>query len=201
MRDVRWIWILHQRPEILLLVVCGTLADCDDYENTAGHGARRICPFRDAVSLFKHGVPDDRWLQTLKAQRVPFFNSLLANGEPRCLRIEPKPGCVAVGAGLHIFPDRVKGLPAEILGLVGVGHDLAIMETRENMHDFIFPQADSDRRLVAKPGGEAEWGGKPHFLSQAATGRGGRSFARSRMTAAGVAPKASGMVLRSAAPL
>lgn len=52
MRDVRWIWILHQRPEILLLVVCGTLADCDDYENTAGHGARRICPFRDAVSLF-----------------------------------------------------------------------------------------------------------------------------------------------------
>lgn len=57
MRDVRWIWILHQRPEILLLVVCGTLADCGDYENTAGHGARPICPFRDAVHLLDTAFP------------------------------------------------------------------------------------------------------------------------------------------------
>ena len=32
-RDVRR--ILHPLPEILLLVVCGSIADCDDYEDIA----------------------------------------------------------------------------------------------------------------------------------------------------------------------
>lgn len=38
-RDVRR--ISHPLAEVLLLVVCGTMADCDDYEHIAS-GARRI---------------------------------------------------------------------------------------------------------------------------------------------------------------
>lgn len=46
-RDVRR--ILHPLPEILLLVVCGTIADCDDYEDIAARGARRISTFSASI--------------------------------------------------------------------------------------------------------------------------------------------------------
>lgn len=40
--DPREPWrVAHPLPEVLLLVVCGTICDCDDYEGIAG--ARRIC--------------------------------------------------------------------------------------------------------------------------------------------------------------
>ena len=39
-RDVRR--ILHPLPEVLLLVVCGTIADCDDHEDIAAWGAAHI---------------------------------------------------------------------------------------------------------------------------------------------------------------
>ena len=39
-RDVRR--ILHPLPEVLLLVVCGTIADCDDYEDIAAWGAAHL---------------------------------------------------------------------------------------------------------------------------------------------------------------
>jgi hypothetical protein len=47
-RDVRR--ILHPLPEVLFLGVCGTIADCDDYEDIAAWGAahlpflRKHCP-------------------------------------------------------------------------------------------------------------------------------------------------------------
>jgi predicted transposase YbfD/YdcC len=61
-RDVRR--ILHPLREVLLLVVCATIADCDDYDAIADWGAahqdflRRHLPFR-------HGVPGGRWLTIL----------------------------------------------------------------------------------------------------------------------------------------
>ena len=39
-RDVRR--ISHPLPEILLLVVCGTICGCDDYENIAGWGETHL---------------------------------------------------------------------------------------------------------------------------------------------------------------
>lgn len=39
-RDVRR--ILHPLPEILFLVVCGTIADCDDYEDIASWGRAHL---------------------------------------------------------------------------------------------------------------------------------------------------------------
>jgi predicted transposase YbfD/YdcC len=65
-RDVRR--ILHPLPEILLLVVCGTVAGCDDDEDIAAWGAahlgflRRHLPYAD-------GVPGERWL-TIPMNRI-----------------------------------------------------------------------------------------------------------------------------------
>lgn len=51
-RDVRR--ILHPLPEILLLVVCGTLADCDDHEGIASWGEAHL-PFLRRHLLYEHG--------------------------------------------------------------------------------------------------------------------------------------------------
>jgi hypothetical protein len=49
--DPREAWkVAHPLPEVLLLVVCGTIADCDDYEHTRPGETRilgscaRFCP-------------------------------------------------------------------------------------------------------------------------------------------------------------
>jgi hypothetical protein len=51
-RDVRR--ITHRLDEILLLVVCGTIADCDDYEDP---GARRISPSSAATCPTRTAFP------------------------------------------------------------------------------------------------------------------------------------------------
>ncbi len=43
--DFRAGWrVAHPLPEILLLVVCATIASCDDFDDIAAW-ARNICPF------------------------------------------------------------------------------------------------------------------------------------------------------------
>jgi predicted transposase YbfD/YdcC len=61
-RDVRR--ILHPLPEVLLLVVCGTIADCDDYEDIAGWGAAHLAFLRRHLP-YENGVPGERWLTIL----------------------------------------------------------------------------------------------------------------------------------------
>ena len=61
-RDVRR--ILHPLPEILFLVVCGTIADCDDYEDIAAWGAAHLDFLRQHLP-YEHGVPGERWLTIL----------------------------------------------------------------------------------------------------------------------------------------
>lgn len=61
-RDVRR--ILHPLPEILFLVVCGTIADCDDYEDIAAWGAAHLDFLREHLP-YAHGVPGERWLTIL----------------------------------------------------------------------------------------------------------------------------------------
>jgi predicted transposase YbfD/YdcC len=61
-RDVRR--ILHPLPEILFLVVCGTIADCDDYEDIAAWGAAHLDFLRQHLP-YAHGVPGERWLTIL----------------------------------------------------------------------------------------------------------------------------------------
>jgi predicted transposase YbfD/YdcC len=61
-RDVRR--ILHPLPEVLLLVVCGTIADCDDYEDIAAWGTAHLDFLRRHLP-YAHGVPGERWLTIL----------------------------------------------------------------------------------------------------------------------------------------
>ena len=61
-RDVRR--ITHPLAEVLLLVVCGTIADCDDYEHIAAWGEAHVAFLRRHLP-YDNGVPGGRWLTIL----------------------------------------------------------------------------------------------------------------------------------------
>jgi predicted transposase YbfD/YdcC len=67
-RDVRR--IAHPLPEVLLLVVCGTMADCDDYDHIAEWGAAHL-GFPRRHLPYEHGVPGGRWLTILMNRLDP----------------------------------------------------------------------------------------------------------------------------------
>ena len=67
-RDVRR--ILHPLAEILFLVVCGTIADCDDYDDIAAWGEAHLEFLRRHLP-FTHGVPGGRWLTILMNRVSP----------------------------------------------------------------------------------------------------------------------------------
>ena len=63
--DPREAWrVAHPLPEVLLLVVCGTIADCDDYEGIAEWGEAHL-DFLRRFLPYHHGVPGARWLNLL----------------------------------------------------------------------------------------------------------------------------------------
>jgi predicted transposase YbfD/YdcC len=63
--DPREQWrVAHPLPEVLLLVVCGTIADCDDYEGIAEWGEAHLAFLRRFLP-YHHGVPGARWLNML----------------------------------------------------------------------------------------------------------------------------------------
>lgn len=67
--DPREPWrVAHPLPEVLLLVVCGTIADCDDYDHIALWGEAHL-PFLREMLPYHHGVPGGRWL-TLLMNRI-----------------------------------------------------------------------------------------------------------------------------------
>ncbi len=61
-RDVRR--IPHPLPGMLLLVVCGSIADCDDDEDIAAWGAAHLDFLRRHLA-YANGVPGERWLTIL----------------------------------------------------------------------------------------------------------------------------------------
>src|ERR1700758_3025476 len=88
--DPREQWrVAHPLPEVLLLVVCGTVADCDDYEGIAAWGKAHLAFLRRFLP-YHHGVPGARWL------------TLLMN------RIDPQLFSAAFTAwGRETWPDRL----------------------------------------------------------------------------------------------
>jgi predicted transposase YbfD/YdcC len=67
-RDVRR--ILHPLAEVLFLVVCGTIADCDDYDDIAAWGEAHLDFLRRHLA-FSQGVPGGRWLTILMNRISP----------------------------------------------------------------------------------------------------------------------------------
>mgnify|MGYP000858203200 FL=1 len=105
-RDVRR--ILHPLPEVLLLVVCGTIADCDDYEDIAAWGAAHLDFLRRHLP-YEHGVPGERWLTILMNRISP---ALFADAFAAWVRESwpEKAGLVAIdGKTSRRSHDRARG--------------------------------------------------------------------------------------------
>jgi len=61
--------VAHPLPEVLLLVVCGTICDCDDYDAIADWGEAHLSTLRRFLP-YHFGVPCGRWL-TILMNRLP----------------------------------------------------------------------------------------------------------------------------------
>ena len=55
--------------EVLFLIVCGSVCDCDDYESISAWGEAHLTQLRQYLP-YDHGVPCGRWL-CLMLNRVP----------------------------------------------------------------------------------------------------------------------------------
>ena len=63
--DPRQRWrVAHPLPEILLLVVCGSIAACDDYDDIVDWGEAHLLFLRRFLP-YHHGIPCADWLRTL----------------------------------------------------------------------------------------------------------------------------------------
>lgn len=69
--DDRETWrVAHPLPEVLLLVVCGTIAAGDDFEDIADWGEDNLAFLRRFLPYY-HGVPGARWLSMLMNRIEP----------------------------------------------------------------------------------------------------------------------------------
>ena len=63
--DGREPWrVVYPLAEVLLLVVCGTICSCDDFDDIAAWGRLHL-HFLRRFAPFDHGVPCERWLRIL----------------------------------------------------------------------------------------------------------------------------------------
>lgn len=56
--------VMYPLREVLLLVVCGTIADCDDYDDIAEWGAAHL-DFLRTLAEFHYGIPCEDWLRVI----------------------------------------------------------------------------------------------------------------------------------------
>ena len=69
--DPREPWrVAHPLPEVLLLVVCGTIASCDDYDDIVEWGGAHL-EFLRRFRPYHHGLPCADWLRTLMNRLDP----------------------------------------------------------------------------------------------------------------------------------
>lgn len=69
--DPREQWrVAHPLPEVLLLVVCASIAGCDDFDDIAAWGETHL-DFLRRFLPYHHGVPGARWLNILMNRLDP----------------------------------------------------------------------------------------------------------------------------------
>lgn len=109
--DPRVPWrIMYPLREILFLVVCGTICDCDDYEHIAAWGETHLGFVRRYLP-FERGVPCGRWLNVFMNRIDPglfqdAFTAWVREAWPEKL------GLVAIdGKTSRRSHDRAQGLP------------------------------------------------------------------------------------------
>jgi predicted transposase YbfD/YdcC len=70
-RDMRQSWkVAYPLREVLFLVVCATIANCDDYEDIVDWGEEHLS-FLRGFSEFYHGIPGADWLRSLMNRLDP----------------------------------------------------------------------------------------------------------------------------------
>jgi len=93
--DERERWrVAHPLPEVLLLVVCGTIGACDDFDEIAEWGEDNL-PFLRRFLPYHHGVPGSRWLRILLNRIDPALFSEAFQSWAAALRPEA-PALVAI---------------------------------------------------------------------------------------------------------
>jgi predicted transposase YbfD/YdcC len=64
-RDTRQPWkVMYPLREVILLVVCGTIAGCDDYDDIVDWGDGHLA-FLRSLSEFHYGIPCEDWLRVV----------------------------------------------------------------------------------------------------------------------------------------
>lgn len=103
--------VVYPLGELLLLAVCGTIADCDDYDHIVGWGEAHL-DFLRRFLPFYHGVPSGRWL-TIMMNRVnpALFSAAFTDWVRACWPDHPE--LVAIdGKTLRRSHDRSADQPA-----------------------------------------------------------------------------------------
>jgi predicted transposase YbfD/YdcC len=109
--DPREPWrVAHPLAEVLLLVVCGTICDCDDYEGIADWGEANL-PFLRRYLPYYYDVPGGRWLTILMNRIDPGLFSAAFSAWVRETWPD-RPGFVAIdGKTSRRSHDRAPGAP------------------------------------------------------------------------------------------
>ena len=110
--DDRESWrVAHPLPEVLLLVVCGTIGACDDFDEIVEWGEDNL-PFLRRFLPYHHGIPGSRWLRILLNRIDPALFSEMFQSWAAALRPDA-PALVAIDGktsrGSH---DRMNGRAA-----------------------------------------------------------------------------------------
>jgi predicted transposase YbfD/YdcC len=110
--DERESWrVAHPLPEVLLLVVCGTIGACDDFDEIVEWGEDNLTFLRRFLP-YHHGVPGSRWLRILLNRIDPALFSEVFQSWAATLRPDA-PALVAIDGktsrGSH---DRTNGRAA-----------------------------------------------------------------------------------------
>jgi predicted transposase YbfD/YdcC len=80
LRDDREPWrVMYPLDEVLLLVVCATIASCDDFDDIVAWGKHHLA-FLRRFSEFHHGIPCERWVRTLVNRIDPVLFGRCFNG-------------------------------------------------------------------------------------------------------------------------
>lgn len=103
--------VAYPLREILFLAVCGTIADCDDYDDIAEWGAARLAFLRRFMP-YGHGVPCGRWLTVMMNRVNPaLFSACFSDWVRTCW--PERPELIAIdGKTLRRSHDRASGQPA-----------------------------------------------------------------------------------------
>lgn len=93
--DDRESWrVAHPLPEVLLLVVCGTIGACDDFDEIVEWGEDNL-PFLRRFLPYHHGIPGSRWLRILLNRLDPALFSEMFQSWAAAIRPDA-PALVAI---------------------------------------------------------------------------------------------------------